>query len=104
MEHGLTTTDPAVSDLKRTVMGIARRKVFVGTHIKFGLSSFSRFADVEELDVLVTGSALASRTAGHYQASGVRIVRACRPVRLQVQQRLRRPDIGDESVDDAASQ
>ena len=76
MEHGLTTTDPAVSDLKRTVMGIARRKVLVGTHIKFGLSSFSRFADVEELDVLVTGSALASRTAGHYQASGVRVVRA----------------------------
>ncbi len=76
MEKGLTTTDPAVSDLKRTVMGIARRKVFVGTHTKFGLSSFSRFADVKDLDVLVTGSGLTSHTAGRYQASGVRVVRA----------------------------
>ena len=64
-----------MSDLKRTVMGIARRKTFVDTHTKFGLSRL-RFADVEELDVLVTGSALASHRAGRYQASGVRVVRA----------------------------
>ena len=55
MDKGLTTTDPAVSDLKRPVMGIARRKMLVGTHTEFGLFSFSRFADVEGLDVLVTG-------------------------------------------------
>ena len=76
MEKALTTTDPAMSDLKRTVMGIARRKISVGTHTKFGVPSFSRFADIEELDVLVTGSGLASHTAGRYQASGVRVVRA----------------------------
>jgi DeoR/GlpR family transcriptional regulator of sugar metabolism len=51
-------------------------KIFVGTHTKSGLSSFSRFADVEELDALVTGGGLASRTAGRYQASGVRVVPA----------------------------
>ena len=65
-----------MSDLKRTVIGIARRKMFVGTHTKFGLSSFSRFADVDELDVLVTGSGLTSHTAGRYRASGARVVRA----------------------------
>ena len=76
MEKGLTTTDPAVSDLKRIVIGIARRKLFVGTHTESGLSSFSRLADTEELDVLLTGSGLASHTAGRYQVSGVRVVRA----------------------------
>jgi DeoR family fructose operon transcriptional repressor len=65
-----------VNDLKRTVIGTARRKILVGTHSNFRLSSLSRFADVEELDVLVTGSGLASYTAVRYQASGVRAVRA----------------------------
>jgi DeoR/GlpR family transcriptional regulator of sugar metabolism len=55
LEKGLTTTDPGVTDLKRTVMRQARRKVFVGSHTKFGLSSSSRFAGIDELDVLVTG-------------------------------------------------
>jgi DeoR family fructose operon transcriptional repressor len=39
MEHGLTMTHPAVSDLNRTVMGTARRKMFVGTHTTSSLAT-----------------------------------------------------------------
>ena len=71
-----TTPDAAVSDLKRQVMRGARRKVFVGSHTKFGATSFSRFAGVDEFDDLVTGTNLPGHTALRYKAAGVRVVRA----------------------------
>ncbi|HWB34924.1 MAG TPA: DeoR/GlpR family DNA-binding transcription regulator, partial [Rugosimonospora sp.] len=37
-EHGLTTPDPAVADVKATVVRVAHRRIFVGVHTKFGVS------------------------------------------------------------------
>lgn len=74
-ERGLTTPDPEVSALKAAALRCSRRHVFVGVHSKFGVDSFSRFADVADFEVLVTDRGLRSVDAARYGALGPEIVR-----------------------------
>lgn len=75
-EHGLTTPDPAVADVKQRAIRAARRAVFVGDHTKFGVDSFCRFADVRDFAVLVTDSGLSAAEARRYEMLGPQVVRA----------------------------
>jgi DeoR family transcriptional regulator, fructose operon transcriptional repressor len=74
-EHGLTTPDPAVAAVKGLVMARTRRKVFVGLHSKFGVSSFCRFADVSDFEALVTDTGLSAGEAHRYSALGPQVIR-----------------------------
>jgi DeoR family transcriptional regulator, fructose operon transcriptional repressor len=74
-EHGLTTPDPAVADVKSRAMRAARRKVFVGLHAKFGASSFCRFAEVTDLEAIVTDTKLAAAEAHRYTLLGPQVIR-----------------------------
>ena len=56
-EHGLTTPDPAVSEVKAQAIRAARRTVFAGVHTKFGAVSFCRFAEIGALETIVTSTA-----------------------------------------------
>lgn len=75
-ERGLTTPLPVVSELKSQVMAHSRRNVFVGVHTKFGVDSFSRFAEVSQFDTLVTDRGLSSYEAKRYADVGPRVIRA----------------------------
>jgi DeoR/GlpR family transcriptional regulator of sugar metabolism len=75
-EHGLTTPDPTVADVKAQAMRVARRKVFAGVHTKFGVSSFCRFADVADLEAIVTDAALPASEAHRYSLLGPIVIRA----------------------------
>jgi DeoR family fructose operon transcriptional repressor len=75
-EHGVTTPDPAVADVKAQAMRVARRRVFVGVHTKFGVSSFCRFADVSDYHMIVTDAALPASEAHRYAALGPQVIRA----------------------------
>lgn len=75
-EHGLTTPDPAVAAVKSEVVARSRRRIFVGLHTKFGVSSFCRFADVGDFELLVTDTGLSSHEARRYSALGPQVVRA----------------------------
>lgn len=74
--YGLTTPDPAVAEVKRAAVAAARRRVLVADHTKFGIDSFCRFADVRELEAIVTDTGLADDQAEPYRALGVEVVRA----------------------------
>ncbi|MCQ4079953.1 DeoR/GlpR family DNA-binding transcription regulator [Streptomyces sp. RB6PN25] len=74
-EYGLTTPDPAVSQVKATVMRVARRRVFAGVHTKFGAVSFCRFAEVTDFDAIVTGTGLPSAEARRYSLLGPQVIR-----------------------------
>ncbi|MER7889926.1 DeoR/GlpR family DNA-binding transcription regulator [Micromonospora sp. NPDC094482] len=69
-EHGLTTPDPAVAAVKAQVVAVSRRVVFAGVHTKFGASSFCRFADVTDVDTIVTDAALPASEAHRYSLLG----------------------------------
>ncbi|GAB3595731.1 DeoR/GlpR family DNA-binding transcription regulator [Angustibacter peucedani] len=74
-DHGLTTPDPVVAAVKGQVMSGARRKVFVGIHTKFGVSSFCRFAGVPDFEVVVTDTGLPASEAHRYSALGPHVLR-----------------------------
>ena len=74
-EHGLTTPDPAVADVKAQVMKVSRRRVFIGVHTKFGLSSFCRFAEVADFETIVTDTALPVSEAHRYALLGPQVLR-----------------------------
>ncbi len=75
-EHGLTTPDPAVAAVKAQVVARSRRRIFVGLHTKFGASSFCRFAEIADFEVLVTDSGLSASEARRFSVLGPQVVRA----------------------------
>jgi DeoR/GlpR family transcriptional regulator of sugar metabolism len=74
-ERGLTTPDPAVADVKAQVVRAAHRRVFVGVHTKFGVSTFCRFAEVADLDTIITDTTLPATEAHRYSLLGPQVVR-----------------------------
>ena len=53
-ERGCSTPDTAEAAVKRTMVGAADRVVLLADHTKFGEEHFVRFADLSDLDVVVT--------------------------------------------------
>lgn len=74
-ERGLTTPDPAVAEVKKTAIRVSRRRVFTGVSSRFAVSSFCRFADVADLDVIVTDRKLSASEAERYGSLGPAVVR-----------------------------
>ena len=74
-EHGLTTPDPAVSEVKAQAIRAARRTVFAGVHTKFGAVSFCRFAEIGALEAIVTSTLLPSSEAHRYSLLGPQVIR-----------------------------
>lgn len=53
-ERGCSTPDPAEAAVKAAMVGAADRVVLLADHSKFGEEHFVRFADLADLDVVVT--------------------------------------------------
>lgn len=75
-EYGLTTPDPAVSEVKAEVMRVAKRRVFSGVHTKFGAVSFCRFARVMDFEAIVTDTGLPASEAHRYALLGPQVIQA----------------------------
>ncbi|MFJ2095410.1 DeoR/GlpR family DNA-binding transcription regulator [Streptomyces sp. NPDC087901] len=75
-EHGLTTPDPAVSEVKAQAVRGSRRRVFAGVHTKFGAVTFCRFADVRDVESIVTDTGLPAAEAQRYSLLGPTVIRA----------------------------
>ncbi|MBQ0987013.1 DeoR/GlpR transcriptional regulator [Streptomyces sp. F63] len=73
--HGLTTPDPVVGEVKATAVRVARRRVLVGAHTKFGAVGFCRFAEVSDVEAIVTGTALPPSEAHRYSLLGPQVIR-----------------------------
>jgi DeoR family transcriptional regulator, fructose operon transcriptional repressor len=74
-EFGLTTPDPAVAAVKAQAVASSKRRIFVGTYAKFGVSSFHRFAEVADFEALVTDTGLTAAESQRYAALGSSVVR-----------------------------
>jgi DeoR family fructose operon transcriptional repressor len=74
-QHGLTTPDPAVAAVKAQVLASSRRRIFVGVHTKFGVSSFCRFADLPDFEALVTDTGVNAAEAHRYSVLGPHVIR-----------------------------
>lgn len=74
-EGWMTTPDPSVAEVKETVLSVAQRAVFVGSHTKFSHSTFARFGHVRDLERVITGKELRARTAKRLMALGATVER-----------------------------
>ena len=72
----LTTPDPTVAAVKAAALKSAGRRIFIGAHYKFGVSTFMRFANVTDFELLVTGRELQGNLARSITNLGVPLVRA----------------------------
>ncbi|WP_235939643.1 hypothetical protein [Occultella kanbiaonis] len=57
-------------------MAASARRIFIGTHAKFGMTAFVRFADVHEFEALVTGTEVPAHRTARYARLGPRVIRA----------------------------
>ncbi|GAB3709066.1 DeoR/GlpR family DNA-binding transcription regulator [Nocardiopsis oceani] len=57
-DRGCTTPDPAESAVKAAMVRACRRRVLLADHTKYGDDQFSRFAHLDEMDVVVTDDGL----------------------------------------------
>jgi len=74
--RGLTTPDIAEAAVKRALIRAARRTVVLADHSKFGLDDFAQFADLAEVDTIITDSEVDADMVREIQDAGPEVVRA----------------------------
>lgn len=62
--------------MKRAMIAAARRTVLLVGHTKFGNDHLVRFADLADIDTLITDSGLDADLAAELASHGSRVVRA----------------------------
>lgn len=75
-EFGLTTPDQAEAQAKRAMIAAARRIVVVADHTKLGEDYFAKFADLEQVDTIITDDGADAELASLIEARGPRVVLA----------------------------
>jgi DeoR family transcriptional regulator, fructose operon transcriptional repressor len=63
VERGLTTPDTTEAAVKRAMVSSARRTVLLADHTKVGSDHLARFADLDDIDVLITDSGVEAEDA-----------------------------------------
>lgn len=75
LERGMSTPDEAEAVVKRAMVKSARRPIVVADSSKAGQERLHRFADVEEIAMLITDDGLDDETAAALDAAGMEVVR-----------------------------
>lgn len=73
-ERGCSTPDPAEAAVKRAIVGAADRVVLLADHSKFGQEHFVRFAELPDLDVVVTDDGVERDDLHALQVADVEVV------------------------------
>jgi DeoR family fructose operon transcriptional repressor len=76
VERGLTTPDVTEAAVKAAMVQAARRAVVLADHTKVGNDAFARFAELRQVDTLISDSGLDPVVAADLQAAGPRLVLA----------------------------
>lgn len=74
--RGLTTPDHAEAELKGLMVRAARKTVLLADHTKIGAVCLHRYADLVDIDLLITDTGLAPELAEEIAAAGPEVVRA----------------------------
>ncbi|MDT5184789.1 MAG: DeoR family transcriptional regulator, fructose operon transcriptional repressor, partial [Mycobacterium sp.] len=71
---GFTTPDPAEAAVKRSMIASARRAVVLADHTKIGNDYFARFAEISEIDTLISDSGLDGELMSDFEQAGLRVI------------------------------
>ena len=73
LEDGLTSSSPETKGIKRVLIESGKRTVLLADSSKLGKASFFRFADLDQIDVLITDSGADPEFVGAVRALGVTV-------------------------------
>jgi len=76
VRHGLSTPDPEEAATKRAIVAAGERVVVLSDATKVGQERTVRFADLDDVDVLVTDEAIDTADVKAFEAAGLEVVRA----------------------------
>lgn len=76
IERGLTTPDPTEAMIKGLMVEAARRAVLLADHTKVGNDHLVRFADLDQVDTLVTDTGIDAELRADLAAAGLEVVTA----------------------------
>jgi len=76
VRHGLSTPDPEEAATKRAIVESAQRVVALTDATKVGQERTVRFAELEDIDVVVTDDSVIPADVRAFEAVGVEVVRA----------------------------
>ena len=74
-DYGFYTSDMSLSNLEQRTIAIADRTAIITESVKFGKHSLTRFARLEDIDLLVTDDRLDPGDGAKLAAKGIEIVR-----------------------------
>lgn len=76
IERGLTTPDVAEAAVKAALVTASRQRVLLADHTKYGSDNFAHFADLSQIDAIVSDSDLSDEAVADLEAAGPQVVRA----------------------------
>lgn len=76
VRRGLTTPDQDEAASKRAMVAASRRVVVLCDHSKIGTDHFAQFARLDDVDTVITDSALDDETTAEIEAAGPTVVQA----------------------------
>ncbi|MDP4511217.1 DeoR/GlpR family DNA-binding transcription regulator [Nonomuraea turcica] len=74
--RGLTTPDPGEAAIKRAMVKAAQRSVLLADHTKFSNTYLATFAELSEIDVVISDTGLDVTLAADVAAAGPEVIRA----------------------------
>lgn len=73
LDFGITTTDMRESDLNRAMMATAQKTIVLADSSKFRRRGFSKIADLDEIDMIITDSNIPDKMAYAIEDRGVEL-------------------------------
>lgn len=74
LDHGLSTPDHSEAAAKRAMVAVGRRVVVLADSTKIGAEHTVRFAELSDIDVLVTDSGIAETDRKSFEELGIEVV------------------------------
>ena len=74
LEVGITTTDVREADLNMEMMRIAQKSIVLADSSKFRRRGFSKIANIEEVDIIITDSGIPDSIARRIEEMGIELI------------------------------
>lgn len=74
LEFGITTTDVREADLNKEMMRIAQKCIVLADSSKFRRRGFSKIANIEEVDIIITDAGIPDSIARRIEEMGIELV------------------------------
>lgn len=76
VDAGLTTPDLSEAAVKRAMLRAGQRVILLADHTKVGQEHFSRFGELDQVDLFITDTGLDDEPMSQLEAAGVEVERA----------------------------